>query len=206
METPGLFHIWAGLGNRVFLSTYSWPLNDLSWMHLAGTHLSAWHLFNAIQFIPTSLSWVLKIQRTNTKRRFICQYSSCAICCSPSDTIQNFICQGNASAHWTAEMSFLRASHESPSFLNPLCWHILKTDTHHKDKPNKSCMWYLFLALPQRALHAATFQLSLLILWHHWAYSPLCSQAPLYISQYWGSATALTMRVSTACFLFLWHC
>lgn len=172
-------------------------------MHLAGSHLSAWNFFNAIQFIPVSLSGVLRTQRTNTERRFMCQYSSCTICCSsPSDAIQNFICLGNASAHWTEEMSFLRASHESTSFLNALCWHILKTDTYtSQGEGTKSCMWHLFLALAQRALHDATLQLSLLILWPCWACSPLCSQAPLCISQYWGSATTLT-----SCLLFFWHC
>lgn len=134
-------------------------------------HLSAWNFFSAIQFIPTSLSWVLKIRRKNTERLFTCQYSSCAICwsSSPSAAIPTFICLGNAAAHWTAEMSFLRASHEFASLLNALCWHILKIDIHiSQGEANKSCMWHLFLALPQRALHDATLQLSLLILWPCW--------------------------------------
>lgn len=66
-----------------------------------------------------------------------------------SDAVQNFICLGNAPAHWTAEMSFLRASHELTSFLNALCWHILKTDTYiSQGEANKSCRGHLFSALP----------------------------------------------------------
>lgn len=152
------------------LMATKWPLC----MHLAGTPFICMRFFWCCP-VPASLSWALKIQRTNTEMLFIYQYSSCAICRPWLRLISSISCHSVLYV-WVMQLHtgqqrwvFLRASHESASFLKALCWHILKTDTHiSQEEANKSCMWHLFLFLPQRALHEAMLQLSLLILWPCW--------------------------------------
>lgn len=145
---------------------------------------------------------------------FIYQHSSCAICWTSlwhllHQLPGSFTCLGNAAARWTAEMRFLRAPHDSASFLNVLCWHILKTDTHTSKEANKSSMWQLHLFFASKGTkpwNEAMIRLSLLILWRFWWGFPLCSQVPLCISQCWSLTSVLPMRLSTAWSLFLWDC
>lgn len=104
-------------------------------------------------------------------------------------------------------MSFLRASHEPASSLNALCWHVLKTDTHPKEKPiNPVCGTFSYLCLRGHC----TKPCSSSPCWFYdpagEGHSPTLCISPLCISQCWGSATTLPMRVSTAWSLFLWDC